>query len=333
MPGPDARLSQDEQLFSKIAFSSAVREKLLSDDPAGVENIKLEDFSTSRHTERRGRFRQAIINFYEEAKAGDLVVLPEPIHMSRIWIGEFVSDEITDGLCVSKYGRTVIPARSIKWLGGYRENTVSSRLSEALRNQHPFTLLEKSVFLEVFSLAFNSFIYDGRHVATMFNGDDFLDSDSSLLGIISRISSNACYEIENTAGAFRESPDLLAILINPPPIEYTCVQESDIHSEGFTRYISGTVVPLVISATVATLIYLAFNSSKETLAEDIGRINYVNTGINSDPQCTAKISSATKRVLDNFGIDKTWAMCQAARESHRRAGIRPSAKIPVGHER
>jgi hypothetical protein len=83
---------------------------------------------------------------------------------------------------------------------------------------------------------------------------------------------------------------------------------------------------LIISATLATLIYLSLHSSKETLAEDLQRIEYVNTGSNSDPQCAAKVSAATKRLLDNFEVDKTWAMCQAARESHRRAGIRPSTK-------
>jgi hypothetical protein len=80
-----------------------------------------------------------------------------------------------------------------------------------------------------------------------------------------------------------------------------------------------------VNGYAATLIYLALNSSKETLAQDIAQIEYVNTVINSDPQCVAKVSTATKRILDTFGIDKTWAMCQAARESQRRASIKPSA--------
>jgi hypothetical protein len=244
MPNGEVSLSNDEELFNRIAFSSAVRDKLIKGERDDIDDIRLENFTNSRHTERRGRFRQAIINFYEEAKAGDLVVLPEPIYMSRVWVGEFTDNKITTGYCINKYGKTEIPARRLRWIGGYKENTVSSRLSEALRNQHPFTLLEKSVFIEVFSLAFSSFIYEGRHVSTIFNGDDFLDSDSSLLGIVSRLASHSCYQIENGIALEKGARDILALIISSPPIEYTCTQESDIHSEGFTRYISGTVTPL-----------------------------------------------------------------------------------------
>jgi hypothetical protein len=122
--------------------------------------------------------------------------------------------------------------------------------------------------------------------------------------------------------------DLLDILLRSPPIEYTCTQEADIHSPGFNRYISGTIVALVIAAVAASLIGLAEHSSKDQLANDLPNLYVINSGGNADPQCTARVSEATRRVLMTLGIGRTWELCEAARAAKERAGLHPSA-IPV----
>jgi len=243
---------------------------------------------------------------------------------SNVWVGRFTSAEVVDGFA-ARYGSTPIPARQIDWVGKHPENSISTLLSQTLRNQHPFTLLEKSLHLEVFSLAYGSFVYGDHHAATVYNDkDDFLDSDAALLGVISRLASAAVKSLDEKQGAL-SAEGLLDVLVREPPIEYTCSQAVDIHSPGFNRYISGAVVALVIAAVAAGLIGLSQYSSRETLAGDVTRLTFVNSGSNADPQCTAKVSEASKRVLQALGIDRTWALCEAARSARDRAGMRSSA--------
>ncbi len=119
--------------------------------------------------------------------------------------------------------------------------------------------------------------------------------------------------------------DLLDVLLRTPPIEYTCSQSTDIHSPGFNRYVSGSIVSLVIAALTAALIELGEGGSKKSLASEISNFVVMNSAPGADPQCTARVSQASAMVLSALGTDKTWALCEAARDAARRAGLRSSA--------
>ena len=82
-------------------------------------------------------------------------------------------------------------------LNDVSENMVSLALSQTLRHEHPFTLLERSRFIETFALFYGSFVFDDRHVSTIYNDSSvFLDADAALLGAISRLSAAACHDRE-----------------------------------------------------------------------------------------------------------------------------------------
>jgi hypothetical protein len=189
--------------------------------------------------------------------------------------------------------------------------------------QHPFSVLEKSLFVEALSLAYGSFIYGDRHASTIFNGEDFLDSDAALFGIISRLSAAACLAIDT--GKPGIDGDFLSILVSSPPIDYTCSQASDIHSPGFTRNISGKQVAIVISALTAALIALGHMNTKAETQNAIDNLIIVNTAPDADPLCNAYVQDATRRILKNRDIDTTIKLCQEMRRAAERANIRPSA--------
>lgn len=322
---PDDKLSDAEDLIPRVALSQRVREQLLQDGPGAIIEVDVKKYQNTRHTQPRGRLRQALINLLEEAKVSDLVILPEPMFMGKIWIGQIANDSVIDGFFNKKYGKTPIPARSIRWIGSYRENTLSTSLSTSLRHPHPFNLLEKSLRLEVLSLAFGSFIYGDMHAATVYNDVDFLDTDAALLGTISRLASAACQSLDNYNFDI-DKIDLVDILIRTPPIEYTCTQEVDIHSPGFNRYISGKIVPLVIAATLSALVGMSANMDSAAVAQDIRSYVIMNSSVNADPQCTARVSEASKLVFNILGLDKTLALCDAARKAQERGGLRSTAK-------
>jgi hypothetical protein len=300
-----------------LSLESPDRSQAIQDtiSKVGIENLPdfpLADFAKARNTSYRGSIRSAIINFFEHAKQNDIVILPEPVYNRKVWVGRFGNRRRYSGYCRRWYGNIPIPARSITWLGGYAENTISTALSLSLRQTHPFTLIERSLFVEAFSLAYGSFVYDGRHVSTIHNyKDDYLDADSALLGTVSRLAAAACLAMDLKQDGLGKR-EILNVIFANPPIEYTCSQSIDVHSQGFNRYESGKIVAIVIAATLAALISLSQLDSKETAENEADKITIVNSSATPDPDCTAQVSEATKRILSTLGIDKTWALCQSA---------------------
>lgn len=175
-------LDKVANLIPLIALSAAYKERLPSEPDAKNIVLREKDFANAKHTQSRGRLRQALINFYQTAKSGDLVVLPEPLYTRDVWIGEFVGSTVRYSPYYRRPFDVTVPSRKIRWLSKVKENSLSPILSEALRHQHPFTLVERSRFLEIMSLAYSSFIFKDHHVATIYNGDDFLNTDSSFIG-------------------------------------------------------------------------------------------------------------------------------------------------------
>jgi hypothetical protein len=326
MPPDGIKLSDAKDLIPRVALSHAIRDKKWgSGADANVSDLTLEKFQKARKSQGRTALANGLTSFLEVAKAGDIVMLPEPVRMSRVWVGRFVSNRTKSGYFPRWYDDVKIPARSIEWIASVEENKISTKLAQSLRHQHPFSLIEISLKVEAFSLAYGSFVYGDRHVATIYNdGADFLDSDAAFLSTVSRLASAASEAVENKTNI--TTSKLLDLLLANPNIVYTCTQEADIHSAGFLRYISGTPVSLVIAALVATLLVLSACSSKEEVASKLAAIEYVNSSTSNDPQCTARVSAASKQVLDVLGIERTWQLCEAARAASERARLRSTAK-------
>lgn len=195
---PDLKLPDDlanaTDLIPRIARSQDVGKELFKHGADFHPNtIRLERYAETRHTPNRGRLRQAILNLFLEAKAGDYVVLPEPVYQGNIHIGRISSDGAVTGSYSRRYAKTEIPARQIQWLVTAPENSVSVALAKSLRHQHAFSLLDKSLYIEALSLVHGSFVFGDRHTAMIYNSEsDFLDADAALLGAISRLAAAAC---------------------------------------------------------------------------------------------------------------------------------------------
>jgi hypothetical protein len=330
LPG---NLTEANDLIPRIARSQAINDLLRRVGPEAAGNLdlnatadlNLDNFSRAYATGHRNRLRSALINFYQEAKMGDYIVLPEPVYMSTVRVGRITTNRRVSGFYHRRYVNVPIPARTIDWVSSIPEHMISVPLSRSLRHEHPFTLLPNSLHVEVFSLVHGSFVYGDRHVSTIYNDlDDFLDADAALLGAVSRLSAAATQSLDLAHGGL-DVADLIDILLRSPPIEYTCSQATDIHSLGFNRYVSSAIVALVIAAVVgATIEFGAFNT-KASLETELPQLQIINTAPGADPACTARVSEATKRVLHVLGTDRTWSLCEAARDAQRRAGLRSSA--------
>lgn len=323
---PQSRLSLANDFVERIARCDAIRDYIQENGLVSIPEFSLDEFKDARSSARRTRLQNSLINLLQNARVGDLIVLPEPKSMSRVHIGQISQKKVIRSTSRSNYGRIRLPSRAVDWLVSYPERAVSSALSSTLRQSYPFTVLEQSLYLEVFALAYDTYVYGDRHAATIFNGSEFLDADASLLSNITKIAAAACVALDakKDIGDFTPSM-LLNVLLRNPPIEYTSNQSSDIHSPGFTRYTSGTIVPLAVSSLLATFLILSSCSTKEEMQTKLDDIVYVNSSDNADPVCNARVSEANKIAIDMLGVDKTWEICKTARGAMRRK-VRPSAR-------
>jgi hypothetical protein len=252
--------------------------------------------------------------------------MPEPSANRMVWIGEFLDNAVVYESYPTKVKNVYVPCRRVKWIKNVRENTLSYPLTEALRNQHAFTLIEKSKFIEVMSVAYSSFIFNDQHVSTIYNGDDFLDSDSAFIGIVSKLVSAAYAAAENGEVKLGNSNSIIDILLNSTPTEFTCSQESDIHSEGFTRLISATPVAIAIAVTVVAIFALSGCKDENEYRKQIPELTLINGSSHSDAACNAKVSDVVKRILETMPIDQITKLCNNGRLSEERAKLRSSAK-------
>lgn len=326
LPGfvlPDGPIATAPDLVDRLAFSQAVRAELYENGPDAEIDLNLGNFRGAKRTKARGRIRQAIINILSEAKTGDIIVVPSSLSDGRINIGRIVDDDIGEALFERKYGLYLLPSRNVRWLSNVDEGSISADLRKTLRHQHPFALIEKRHWVEILSLAFSSFIFVDRHVSTIFNENDFIDADASFLGNVTKLAAAACEALQN--GDILDPNELLDLLLSSPPIEFTSSQQIDIHSPGFNRYVSGSIVSLVTAALVATFLALPPDAAQAQLA--MQNVVVMNSSPDGDPQCSARVHEAQRVVLEMLGVDKTLKLCEAARRARDRGGLRSSATV------
>lgn len=117
----------------------------------------------------------------------------------------------------------------------------------------------------------------------------------------------------------------LSALFDEVPIEFTCSQESDIHSVGFTRLISASITPLIVVSVLACLLSADMTKSMAEVKESITQVNITNS-ISKDDPCVAPVSEATNIILKSLDVEAIYGLCRAAHEARKRAGLDPSAK-------
>jgi hypothetical protein len=263
---PDGPLSEADDLPKRIRRAEVIIEKIRQDGPDDIPVVTANDLRNFRVGKKRQRHQQAVINFYETAAPGDLIVTPDRLSQGRVWIGQFAgrARRVVEATLPEIYGNTPIPARRVNWFGQFPENKISTRLSKSLRNEHPFSLIERTLFLEVFSLAFSSYVFLDHHSATIYNTkNDYLDLETSLLGLVSSMAATMSEKVEKGEG---DEFDPVDALFEGASIEFHCSIASDIHSEGFSRFTSEKITPLVIAAFIAALSLLELSPVRMTLA-------------------------------------------------------------------
>jgi len=251
-------------------------------------------------------------------------VVPTQVWNEKILIGQFAGRRIVNTALRREYGDSSIPARRVEWLSEIDERKISGELSSSLRHQHPFSLIERSLYNEIFSIAYHNFFSPESFSSLLLNNNaEFLDSDSAFIGLISNISAYANY-LSDRAELVAAQPvvhDILNLFFEGVPIDYSCAQSSDIHSAGFTRLISSKATAITTAAVLAILCGLAIYSSQDSIANDAQNVMVTNSLAAADDICTPKVSESAAIVLRSIGFDDLWKACQRAKAMQDRTGL------------
>lgn len=329
MPGfkmPEGPLGADRDLATRIRVAEITLEKIASDGKEKEHFVSEHDVETFRVGRRRQRNQQAMINLFDYAQKGDLVIMPEPLWQGRVQIGVFQDESHTHVIAKSpkNYGVTGVPARRVRWLREVEENKLSSKLSSSLRHQHPFSLIEQSLFFELFSLTFDSYVYKDHFSSVIFNTkEDYTDRETSLIGIVSSLAANFAQAVDEDHEA---DIDALSAILSQASMEFHCAQAADIHSPGFNRFTSSKHTALVIAAVFAALSLLTACENAQEIEAAVPKIEFVNSSAEKDDACTGLVSKTSKRLLVGMGSDNLFKLCQAMKDAERRAGLESSAK-------
>ncbi len=323
------KLSADPKLLSKILASGAIADAKREYGPDTQVDFDVTAFPRPRRTKARGRLRQAVINFYENAKAGDLIVVPSTLSEGIIRIGKFEHPPARrlQGRVKERYGNTTIPARRIEWLASVSEHQVSQPLRESLRNQHPFSIIENSLYAEVLSFSYKNFIFGEQFSALIHNNkDDYTDRETALLGMISKLSAAFSEDVENGIPAPQSTSALDKFFLDSS-VEFSCSHSSDIHSKGFNWFRGARQTAFVMVLTLGALAALHEYSNSADILQDAGNVSYIIELPDQNDPCIPNITDATKRLISSFEPEQLWEMCKRAKEAQDRAGLSPSVTI------
>lgn len=326
---PSGELRPDQDLLDRLVASQATIDSVKRQKEQAVA-VDPSQCAGARNSKARGRKRQAIVNLYGEASKGDLIVVPDTLESSKIYIGEII-DTADDRFYIDvpdRYFSIKIPARSVKWLSSVDEQKLSTKLSRSLRVRHTFTILERSIFPEVLSLAYSNFIYNDIFSSVIINSlDDFIDKDAALLSLISRLSA-LCTEKYITESGHPDIGDLFSIILSSGEIEYASQIATDIHSAGFSRYLGTTPTALVMAVAIAIMAALADIPAAQ-IPQTVDQVEIVNTLAPDDGSCGPPVQGATEMFLQTLGEQKIIEMCEAMKEAQRRAGLESTMKATV----
>jgi len=329
LPGltlPQGDISASEELMPRILASIALNAEIKqrTDNRPSIQNWQ--NYQNRKRTSHRGKLRQAVINLLVSAQPGDLVIYPEELKVGFVNIGEVVDRNIEDVSFIRMGWEWQTKGRNIRWIQRVRENTVSYKLSSSLRNQHPFSPLPLDLYFEAFSLSYSSYVFGERKVSSVFNlRDDYLDSDSALLGTVAKLAAVACESIDE--GLPDLGVDVLSAILAPTSTEYACNQEADIHSKGFNRFLSSAHTSLVIAALLTSLLALSACGDVVEMEQMKQTLIVVNTRDAEANPCAPTVQEANRRVLNALSIEQTWELCKAMEAARERAGLTSTARI------
>lgn len=217
--------------------------------------------------------------------------------------------------------------RRIKWVGEIEKRKLSDPLIAQLHSQAAFFDLGRSHYEEVYSKAFDDYVYDGQFVATFRTTKNIFTSKDNLL-------SSLWFELIEVLEEARESGNALAIENIYELAVESNIDEDDrndlsisVQSPGWFRWRSLTIEPL------AAIALFAMASANVSYAEAKTVTVTAQVVRAADTQCLGKVDTSVKAYLELLGKDRWEQACKLAVKAESQATLKANATLKNGPKR
>ena len=257
------------------------------------------------------------------AKKGDLIVMPDKGYTTLVQIGMLLDNPgvIKDISAEDDHETHKYFGRRVKWIGSIEKRRLSDALIAQLHSQAAFFDLGRSHYEEIYSKAFDDYVYDGQFVSTFRTTKQIFTSKDNLL-------SSLWFELIEVLEEARETHKPLAI-----ENIYELAVESDIseddrndlsisvQSPGWFRWRSLTVEPLAAIAMFAMATAgVSFDEAKAaTVSAQVVRT--------ADTQCLGQVDQSVKAYLELLGKDRWEQACKLATKAETQATLHANARL------
>lgn len=152
----------DPLLLQKFMMSRAIRQWHAAGRPEGREPSRdPAAYADNALTSRRSIQLRSIVALYQDARVGDLVVVPGPGYASAVLIGEIISDYAPGHVRKEdRYPGESMPVRIVRWKSTSRKKAqFSNRAIELMQNQKAIIRVkEPDILLEIYREAYGNFV-------------------------------------------------------------------------------------------------------------------------------------------------------------------------------
>lgn len=257
------------------------------------------------------------------AKKGDLIVMPDKGYTSLVQIGMFTDEpgklkkvEAKDDTETDTYF-----GRRVKWVGSIEKRKLSDPIIYLLHSRAAFFDIGRSYYEEIYSKAFDDYVYDGQNVATFRTSKNIFTSKDNLL-------SSLWFELIEVLDEAKSSRTQLAfdnILDLAVESEIDEDERNDlsisVQSPGWFRWRSATLEPLVAMAlfTMAIASVSYEDARAATVTAQVVR--------QADDQCLGKVDESVKDYLELLGKDRWEQACKLAVKANKQATLTTKAKL------
>lgn len=257
------------------------------------------------------------------AKKGDLILMPDKGYTTLVQVGIFEDEpgKLESVRAKDDKGTHRYYGRKVQWIGEIEKRKLGDNLINLLHSRAAFFDVGRANYEEVYSKAFDDYVYDGQYVATFRTSKLVFTSKDSLL-------SSLWFElIEVLDGASTANTQLAIDDIYELAVESNIAEDDRndlsiyVQSPGWWRWRSLTVEPLVAAALFAMAVgSVPFDEAKAaTVTAQVVR--------QADVQCLGVIDQTVKDYLNLLGAKRWEQACKLAGKAHTQATLNAHATL------
>jgi hypothetical protein len=335
LPGPNG-YDKSQQILESIARSEEKQPFVNANSDnlqAEMAALDTKDFSSSRWGKKRELTLGWLNGLYNDAKVGDLVVVPSPgiikndegkFEKAYTMVGEIVGEperwtrENPRNLFLGQY-----VVRRVRWLAEVNELELDPQVAVALRTQNALIAMRARSFERVLGAAYKNIVIGEEFLARFvtdnpeFTAFENFHFNAFVMAVVA-----ACRKVENGEETWQNGQSIYDIAATVGGHDLLVPdQEASIHSPGYMTLRGAVLVPAIMSALFA----LALEGNAQPVTPDgngADEVSVINSESIAFNPCELGIEQGVRDTLNILGYERWLQIQNACQNASENEGLR-----------